>query len=78
MRDKLPLTKRQKEIMDFISVFIGKNGYAPTIKEMQKRFRLSSTSTVHQHIRALVDKGYIKKFANLARAIELVKINKLS
>lgn len=71
----IPLTKRQKEILDFISSFIDKNGYAPIIKEIQKKFHLSSTSTVHQHIDTLHHKGYIKKIANLARAIEVIKRN---
>jgi len=72
----IPLTKRQKEILDFIGYFIDKNGYAPTIKEMQKKIHLSSASTIHQHIQALTSKGYLKKIANLARAIRLVNINK--
>jgi len=66
-----PITKRQKEVYDFVKTFIGDKGYSPTLEEIKKRLRLSAVSTVHQHINALIDKGYIKKFDNLARAIEV-------
>lgn len=66
-----PITKRQKEVYDFIKNFIGDKGYSPTLEEIKKRLRLSAVSTVHQHINALIKKGYIKKLDNLARAIEV-------
>lgn len=67
----IPITKRQKEVLDFIKKFIDEKGYSPTLEEIKKRLKLSAVSTVHQHINALIDKGYIKKFDNLARAIEI-------
>ena len=67
----LPITKRQKEVFDFVKVFIDDKGYSPTLEEIKKRLRLSAVSTIHQHINALIDKGYIKRFDNLARAIEI-------
>ena len=66
-----PITKRQKEVFDFVKIFIGDNGYSPTLEEIKNKFELSAVSTVHQHINALIDKGYIKKLSNLARAIEI-------
>lgn len=66
-----PITKRQKEVLEFIKSFIANKGYSPTLEEIRKKLRLSAVSTVHQHINALIDKGYIKKFDNLARAIEI-------
>ena len=66
-----PITKRQKEVLEFIKSFIASKGYSPTLEEIRKKLRLSAVSTVHQHINALIDKGYIKKFDNLARAIEI-------
>lgn len=66
-----PITKRQKEVFDFVKVFIEDKGYSPTLEEIKKRLRLSAVSTVHQHVNALIDKGYIKRFDNLARAIEI-------
>src|SRR3989344_5917050 len=66
-----PITKRQKEVFDFVKVFIDGKGYSPTLEEIKKRLKLSAVSTVHQHINALIGKGYIKRFDNLARAIEI-------
>ncbi|MFA5024671.1 MAG: transcriptional repressor LexA [Patescibacteria group bacterium] len=70
-----PITKRQKEVLDFVRVFIDDKGYSPTLEEIKKRLRLSAVSTVHQHINALIDKGYIEKFDNLARAIKINDLN---
>jgi adenine-specific DNA-methyltransferase len=70
----IPITKRQKEVLDFIKGFITDRGYSPTLEEIKKRLKLSAVSTVHQHINALIDKGYINKFDNLARAIEINEV----
>ncbi|MFA4937593.1 MAG: transcriptional repressor LexA [Patescibacteria group bacterium] len=67
----IPITKRQKEVLDFIKKFIDEKDYSPTLEEIKKRLKLSAVSTVHQHINTLINKGYIKKFDNLARAIEI-------
>lgn len=72
----IPITKRQKEILDFVSNFIEVRGYAPTLEEIKGKLKLSAVSTVYQHIKALDDKGYIKKYPNLARAIEIQKKKK--
>lgn len=66
-----PITKRQKEILDFVRDFITDNSYPPTLNEIRENFGLSSISTVHQHINVLTNKGYLKKLNNFARAIEL-------
>ncbi len=65
------LTKRQKQIYDFTKSYIGKRGFSPTLEEIKKHFRLSSLSTVHQHIETLIDKGFLTKDDNLARSISL-------
>ena len=67
------LTKRQKEILDFIKSHIKKNGFSPTFEEIKKRFKLSALSTVHQHIEALVEKDFLIRNENSARGIELKK-----
>lgn len=64
-----PLTKRQKEILDFIINFIEKNGYSPSLNEIKLSFKLSSVATVHEHIEHLKKKGYIVKELNQARGI---------
>jgi repressor LexA len=66
------LTKRQKEIFDFLSRHIERKGYAPTIEEIGEHFGLSSLATVHKHLSNLQQKGLIKREWNRSRALELV------
>lgn len=54
-----PLTKKQREIFDFISNFISDNGYAPSYREIGLYFNLSSVATVAEHINSLREKGYL-------------------
>ena len=68
----LPLTKRQREILDYLSDFIQQHGYAPSLEEIGKRFNLSSLATVHKHLTNLQDKGFIKRAWNRSRSVELV------
>ena len=68
----MPLTKRQKEILDHIENFIDKNGYAPSFEEIADAFGYSSLATVHEHLSNLERKGYIRKAYNESRSIELV------
>jgi repressor LexA len=68
----LPLTKRQREILDFLNDFIQQHGYAPSLEEIGKRFNLSSLATVHKHLTNLQDKGFIKRAWNRSRSVELV------
>ncbi len=67
------LTKRQKQIYDYIESYIKSNGFSPTLEEIREVFDLSSFSTVHQHIQTLIKKGFITKFSNSARGIALKK-----
>src|SRR6185436_12226832 len=66
------LTRRQKEILDFVGRHIDKKGYAPTIEEIGEQFGLSSLATVHKHLTNLQSKGLIKRLSNRSRAMELV------
>ena len=66
------LTKRQKQLFDYLDDFIARHGYAPTLEEIGARFRLSSLATVHKHLTNLEEKGLIKRKWNFSRAIELV------
>lgn len=66
------LTKRQKEMYDYLQGYIHRNGYAPTFQEIGRHFRLSSLATVHKHLSNLESKGLIKRHWNYSRAIELV------
>jgi len=67
------LTKRQKQILDYITKYIKKNEYAPSLEEIGKHFKLSSVATVHQHVETLRLKGCLKKVENQPRSIELNK-----
>ena len=66
------LTKRQKEILNFIEESIRKNGYAPSLDEISHHFDLHSISTIHKHLVNLEEKGLIKRHWNRARAIEVI------
>jgi repressor LexA len=68
----MPLTKRQKEILDFITGFIEERGYAPSFEEIAHSFGYSSLATVHEHLSNLERKGYIRKSYNESRSIEMV------
>lgn len=72
------MTKKQKEILDFITEYIKDQGISPSYQEIGENFGLSSPATVHQHIQALKEKGYIKTGFNEKRSIELTsKVMKL-
>jgi repressor LexA len=69
----MPLTKRQREILDYIDGFIADQGYAPSFEEIAEHFGYSSLATVHEHLSNLERKGYIRKAYNESRSIELVE-----
>jgi repressor LexA len=67
------LTKRQKEILDFVRGYLHEQGYAPSLEEIGSQFGLSSVATVHKHVQNLVDKGFLRKAWNRSRSIELIE-----
>lgn len=67
------LTKKQKQILNYIDKFIKHNDYAPSFEEIRRYFKLASKSTVHQHIESLKVKGYLEKIDYKSRTIELKK-----
>jgi repressor LexA len=68
----MPLTKRQKEILDFLEEFLREQGYPPSFEEIARHFGYTSLATVHEHLENLRQKGYIRKSYNASRSIELV------
>ena len=72
----MTLTKRQKELFDYLDAYISDHGYAPTLEEIGAHFGLSSLATVHKHLSNLEDKGLIRRKWNHSRALELVPQNK--
>lgn len=67
----MPLTKRQKEILDFLQEYLARNGYAPRFEEIAEHFSYASLGTVHEHLENLRRKGYIRKSYKEWRSIEL-------
>ncbi len=68
----LDLTKRQKEIFDFIRRYAEKTGYPPTVREIGKAVGLHSSSTVHAHLGNLEKIGLLRRDPTKPRAIELL------
>jgi repressor LexA len=66
------LYKRQRQIVEFISQFIQKNGYSPTLSEIAEAIGVSSLATIHEHLQALIKKNIIKKYEGAVRGIEMV------
>jgi SOS regulatory protein LexA len=71
------LTKRQKEVVDYIGEYKKKRDYAPSFEEIRKHLKLASVSTVHFHIKKLEDLGYLRKEDNQPRAIDVFKSERL-
>jgi repressor LexA len=67
----MKLTRRQREIYDYLAEFIETNGYAPSLEEIAARFGLSSVATVHEHLENLEEKGAVRRDPHRSRAIEL-------
>lgn len=65
------LTKRQKEILDFLKKYIAKQGYSPSLEEVADHFHLSSLSTVHYHLSRLEQAGLISRYDFLPRSIQI-------
>ncbi len=70
----MPVTlyKRQRQIVDFISQYIQKNGFSPTLQEIANSIGVSSLATVHEHLEALQRKKVIRKIEGTVRGIELI------
>lgn len=70
----MALTKRQRQIFDYVSQFVEEHGYSPSLEEIAAAFGLSSVATVHKHVKHLVDKGYLRKAWNRSRSVEPVPV----
>jgi repressor LexA len=66
----MALTRRQREIYDFVRAFVAEQGYSPSLEEIGAAFGLSSVATVHKHVEHLVAKGYLRKDAHRSRSVE--------
>ena len=65
------ITKKQKKVLDFVKDYLKKSGYAPSLEEIQRKFKLASVSTAHFHISKLKKAGHLEKLENKARGISV-------
>src|SRR5579872_3378826 len=68
----MAITKRQKQVYDFIHTFVQKNGYSPSFEEIGSGLGLNSLATVHKHITNLEKKGMLRRDYNRSRSIDLI------
>lgn len=67
----MALTRRQKEVLDFIAKFVQDNGYSPSYEEIAQGLQLASLATVHKHLQALESKAYLRRGFNQSRSVEI-------
>lgn len=72
----MALTKRQKEVLDYLVGFLNKHGYSPSFEEIARSLRLTSLATVHKHITTLEKKGFLRRGYNQSRSIEVLQLPK--
>ncbi len=69
----MALTRRQREVYDFICSFVADKGYSPSLEEIGAHFNLSSVATVHKHVQHLVERRFLRKAWNRSRSVEPVE-----
>jgi len=70
----MALTRRQKQVLDFLVGFINRHGYSPSFEEIGESLKLSSLATVHKHLETLEKKGFIRRGYNQSRSVEVVAV----
>jgi len=68
----MAITRRQKEVLDFLTQFVQQNGYSPSYEEIARGLDLSSLATVHKHITNLQTKGLLQRAHNRSRSIDVL------
>ena len=72
-----PLTKKQKQVLDFVKDYIAEYGTSPTIEEVRRELKLKAVSTIHEHLNTLKEKGYLSKNENSSISINPTKDEKV-
>ena len=72
----MTLTKRQKEVLNYLVNFLNKHGYSPSFEEIARALKLASLATVHKHITTLEKKGFLRRGYNQSRSIEVLQLPK--
>ena len=67
----MALTRRKKEVLEFLAEFIEKNRYSPSYEEIAEGLELNSLATIHKHISSLESKGYLRRAFNQSRSLEI-------
>jgi len=67
----LVIYRKQRQILDYLSQYIQKNGYAPTLKEIAQAINVRSLATVHEHITEMVKRGLVRRFKGGFRGLEI-------
>ncbi len=70
----MALTRRQKQVLDFLVGFINRQGYSPSFEEIAEGLKLSSLATVHKHLETLEKKGFIRRRYNRSRSVDVVAV----
>jgi repressor LexA len=68
----MAITRRQKEVLDFLEAFVSRNGYSPSFEEIARGMSLKSLATVHKHITNLEKKGMLDRVHNRSRSIDVL------
>lgn len=69
----MALTKKQRQILDYVESFVETNGYSPSYEEIADHFGYNSLATVHEHLTNLEQKGFLRKNYNKSRSLEVVR-----
>jgi repressor LexA len=72
--DNLRPTKKQKELLDFIQIFITEHGYSPSYREIMSGLNYTSVATVSLHVNSLITRGHLRKRDRSARSLEVVEV----
>ena len=74
-KEEKKITKKQKQVLDYIKQYQAKNKFPPSVREICRALNLSSPATVHTHINNLTSKGYLKRCDNGSRNLEILVPN---
>ena len=74
----MAITRRQKEVIDFLTGFTSKNGYSPSYEEIANGLNLNSLATVHKHVTNLQNKGLLQRAHNRSRSIDVLPTRRKS
>lgn len=70
------LYNKERQVLDFITQYMQRNGFAPTLREIAEGLNVNAVSTIHEHLQSLAYKGFIKKTPGFERGLEIVTQNK--